>query len=112
MSWLDQRQQVDGDTDLINERQKDYYDVFLATEAGRRVLLDLMWESGLIEVECGALNDFNARRHLILSDFMATIKRKCGINKPMAVIEAEAAIAELFVAIRPEPEKIIDIMEQ
>ena len=110
MMWIDRRNEVNGDASLINARKKDYFDVFLATDAGKRVLLDLMWESGLIEVECSALNDFNARRHLILSDFMAMIKRKCGINKPMAVIEAEADIAELFVATEPEPEEENDLM--
>ena len=72
------------------DSQMAYYNTFLTDEQGKAVLCDMMKAAGMfgiIESNCEA-------EQLVLSNFIKTILKKCGVDDPMAMINAYAVIAK------------------
>lgn len=79
-----------------------YFNTFMASDEGRAVLYDLMRESGMLAIENLQKNPDNAMKYAVLSEFIAKIKRKCGIESMMDVIKAEAQISAAYIPLEPQ----------
>jgi len=85
--------ECEADPEALQQRAADYFNSFLASEGGRRVLFDIEREGFFFDLDVRAED---ALAHLMLTSFVRLIRRKCGITDQMAVIRAESDVARGF----------------
>lgn len=107
MEWYEaSEEQIEADVNLQLARQMAYYKTFLATPEGLAVLCDLENEACQNSAEDIEDTPQNMAKYLTLSQFYASIKRKCGVDNSMAILRAWQAIAQKYEPAIPEvPEK-------
>lgn len=112
MEWYEaSEEEIEADVNLQLARQIAYYKVFLATPEGLAVLLDIEKETCQNDAEDIEDTPQNMAKFLTLSQLFASIKRKCGVDNPLAILRSWQAIAQKHEpAIPEEPEKT-DLLE-
>jgi hypothetical protein len=87
MTWYE-ADDIEHNPEALRQRARDYHDALLATPGRRAVFMDIM--------RAEIRNSDDALYQLALYDFVSEIKRKCGINDPLAVLEREAEVSARF----------------
>ena len=101
MNWFEEDSKfVDMSPALDNKRHAAYANVFLRTTDGRHVLRDLLIHAGQFDAEKYPIED--AATYLILSGFMSVIKKRCGIEDQMSIIDAMAETGQKYMNVAPE----------
>ena len=101
MNWFEESSEtVDSVPALDNKRHAAYANVFLRTTDGRHVLRDMLSHAGQFDAERYPKED--ATTYLILSGFMSVIKKRCGIDDQMSIIDAMAEAGQKYMNVVPE----------
>lgn len=95
MEWYEASEdEIQRKPELLAARHAAYYKTFLTSPEGLAVLHDLHKEACIFNVEELEDSPEQGVKFLALSDFIAAIKRKCGVDDEMEVLRAWVPIAK------------------
>lgn len=98
--------EIKGDADALRQRAQAYHDALLATPGRREVLADMIKSVELTVRD----KNVDVMYQIALVKFIAEIKRKCGINDPLAVLAREAEVSARYESgIEPKVKR--DLLE-
>lgn len=95
--WEMTDDEIEGSSEALTVRAHDYHDALLSSDSRRAVFMDILRSAGYYSPDF----DSAPERALVVD-----IKRKCGINDPLVVLEAEAYVSARYSPKVQEPKAV------